>query len=133
MKKPLLILVVDDDDDNQVLAVQILKLLDYACISASDGYMALELSHRYHPDLILLDIAMPDLSGLEVVHRLKTNLVTASIPVIALTAMAMVGDRELALAAGFDEYLAKPYSVEQLETTIQQTLASFSSPVVERC
>ncbi|MBD2103135.1 response regulator [Leptolyngbya sp. FACHB-261] len=119
-----LVLVVDDDEDNRLLSIHILELLGYICISADNGHTALELSQQHRPALILLDVAMPGMDGLAVVDRLKQNPQTATIPVIALTAMAMVGDRERILRAGFDDYLSKPYDLVELELTINRHLSS---------
>ncbi len=118
-----LVLVVDDQEDNLQLAIQALALFGYSHISASDARTALELSQRYSPTLILLDLALPDLSGLEVARRLKQNPQTAAIPIVAVTALAMAGDRERALAAGCDDYLSKPYDLDDLETVVHRCLS----------
>ncbi len=113
-----LILSVDDREDSLLLSSLIIESLGYASITASNGQTALRLAQCYQPSLILLDIALPDISGLEVLHRLKQNFLTSAIPVIAVTAMAMKEERKHIQAAGFDDYLTKPYMLEDLENII---------------
>ncbi|MBD2100059.1 response regulator [Leptolyngbya sp. FACHB-261] len=114
-----LVLVVDDDEDCRVLALKILELLDYSYVSASSGEKVVELSQLYQPSLVLLDIALPHTDGIEIVQRLKTDPTTATIPVVAVTARAMVGDRERGLSAGFDNYLTKPYGLDELTQIVE--------------
>lgn len=121
-----LILCVDDNDDSRQLSTLILESLGYASISASDGLTALELIERYQPTLILLDISMPGMDGVEVVRRLKQNSQTAATIAVAVTAMAMKGDRERLLAAGFDAYISKPYTIEELESVVHYYLPAAS-------
>ncbi|MGA7932552.1 MAG: response regulator [Kovacikia sp.] len=117
------ILVVDDDPDNLLLLTyQISLLIDCAVISATDGYTALSLARRVHPKLILLDVMLPDINGFEVVSRLKQDSLTQKIPVVAVTAMARSQDQDLALQAGCDGYLRKPYELESLERVIYRYL-----------
>ncbi len=113
-----LILSVDDREDSLLLSSLIIESLGYFSITASDGQTALTLAQKDQPSLILLDIALPDIDGLEVLHRLKQNFLTSTIPVIAVTAMAMKDEREQILAAGFDDYLSKPYMLEDLECIV---------------
>lgn len=121
------ILVVDDDQDNLLLInYQLLQLLDCAVISAQTGQMALTFTEQYQPDLILLDIMLPEMDGLEVVRRLKENPDTRHIPVVAVTAMARSLDKDLALAAGCDDYVCKPYEIELLADAIARNLNSAS-------
>lgn len=121
--KQIKILVVDDDADNLILLTyQLSQFLNCTVLSATDGNSALELVDRESPNLILLDVMMPDLDGLEVARRLKGNLNTATIPLIAVTAMARVQDQEMAIAAGFDDFLRKPYEIETLIATIRRFL-----------
>ncbi|MBD2101093.1 response regulator [Leptolyngbya sp. FACHB-261] len=125
-----LILTVDDQDDNRMLSALILEGLGCSYISACDGETALELSRFYQPALILLDITLPHLSGVEVLQKLRQNPETSKIPIIAVTAMAMAGDRERLLAVGFDDYVSKPYTIEELEARIQHNLNSSSAPAL---
>lgn len=113
-----LILSVDDREDSLLLSSLIIESLGCSSITASNGYTALRLAQLYLPSLILLDIALPDINGLEVLHYLKQNSFTSVIPVIAVTAMAMKDERKQIQAAGFDDYLSKPYMLEDLENII---------------
>ena len=91
-------------------------------ILAKDGIEAVELTKSYHPDLILMDIQMPEMDGLEAIKQIRLNPDLATIPIIALTALAMPGDQEKCLAAGANEYLSKPLKLKALVNTIQQLL-----------
>ena len=90
---------------------------------AKSGRDAISAAQRQNPDLILMDIQMPGMDGLEAMQQIRLNATLADIPIIALTALAMPGDRERCLAAGADEYLSKPVKLKQLATNIQQLLA----------
>jgi CheY-like chemotaxis protein len=121
--EPIKILVVDDDEDNLFLMhYQLQQLFPCAIISAADGQTALTLAATMQPEIILLDIMLPELDGFEVARRLKQNPQTQLIPIIAVTAMARIQDQELAIAAGYDAYLCKPYEMDQLAITIHQHL-----------
>lgn len=125
---PVRILVVDDDQDNLLLInYQLLQLLDCTVISAQDGQSAIELAQTYRPDLILLDIMLPQMDGLEVARCLKQNPQTQAIPIIAVTAMARSMDQDLAVAAGCDGYVCKPYEIETLSAAIAHHLKLPSS------
>lgn len=115
-----LILAVDDNDDNLQLLTQLLVLMECSFITATDGTTALELAQNYQPKLILLDMMLPDLSGIEVASRLKQNAQTASIPIIAVTAMARAEDKESFIVAGCVDYITKPYIIDDLEVTIRR-------------
>ena len=91
---------------------------------ASDGLVAIEVAVRDRPDLILMDISLPGIDGLEATRRLKANPVTAAIPVIALTAHAMVSDRERAFAAGCQEFETKPVDFDRLMTKMSTCLGA---------
>lgn len=104
MKK---ILVVDDMPDNRELFLQYLED-DYAVVEATNGREAVQMAIEEMPDLILMDLSLPEMTGWEATSILKQNNGTKNIPVIALTAHAMTGDREKAIAAGCDDYLTKP-------------------------
>ncbi|QZZ21004.1 response regulator [Leptothermofonsia sichuanensis E412] len=123
------ILAVDDDQDNLVLlGYQLSLLLPCSVISASNGQTALLLAKQFHPDLILLDIMLPDMDGFEIVRQLKQDSQTCKIPVIAVSAMARSQDQETALQAGYDDYLLKPYELESLEALIYRYL-NFAYPL----
>ena len=115
-----LILAVDDNDDNLQLLAQLLLLMEYSFITATDGFTAIDFARKYQPKLILLDMMLPDLSGLEVASRLKQNTQTAAIPIIAVTAMARVEDKESFIKAGCIDYITKPYVIDDLEVTIRR-------------
>jgi len=110
MKK---ILVVEDVDFNRDLIVQLLED-KYQVIEAVNGKEGIEIAERERPELILMDLSLPIMDGWEATRRLKANADLRSIPVIALTAHAMKGDEEKALAAGCDDYLAKPIDEDEL-------------------
>lgn len=115
------ILVVDDNRENVELITDILDVGGHEILKAQDGPAALELAAAENPDLILLDINMPGMSGFEVCTRLKGDTKTASIPVIMLTAMSDVDSRVKGLAAGADDYLGKPFSPRELIARIERT------------
>jgi two-component system, cell cycle response regulator DivK len=110
MKK---VLVVEDVDMNRELIVQLLED-KYQVIEAVNGQEGVEIAERERPELILMDLSLPVMDGWEATRRLKANGDLRSIPVIALTAHAMKGDRERALAEGCDDYLAKPLDEDEL-------------------
>jgi len=113
------ILIVEDNPANRELMAYILTAYGHTVRVAEDGLGGVDLARRLLPDLILSDVQLPDIGGFEVVRRLHDDALTKNIPLVAVTAMAMVGDRERVLAAGFDGYLAKPIDpesfVEQIE------------------
>jgi two-component system cell cycle response regulator len=102
------ILVVDDTADNLTLMVYLLRAAGHETLAAATGEQALAQSAANLPDLIMLDVQLPDIDGYTVLARMREDERLAKVPVIAVTAYAMVGDRDHALAAGFDGYLAKP-------------------------
>jgi two-component system, cell cycle response regulator DivK len=123
------LLLVEDNDMNRDMLSRRLGRQGYALILAVDGLQALELAIAEHPDLILLDMSLPEIDGWEVARRLKVSPSTALIPIIALTAHAMAGDRERCLAAGCDDYDTKPIEFLQLIGKIESLLATpVSSP-----
>ena len=116
------ILIVEDDHFNRDLAVKILTKAGYECQTASTGLEALEMVEQSPPDLILMDLSLPEMDGWEATRRLKADEKTAKIPVIAATAHAMEGDRERALAAGCDDYFSKPYRPQDLLGMVEKYL-----------
>lgn len=117
-----LVLVVDDNEDNLLLLAFVVEQLDCQIITALDGKTALDLAQDYHPSLILLDMMLPDMDGMEVLSHLKQNPITKTIPVIAVTAMAREQDRDRILLAGCNEYVSKPYAVDELEMLLRRYL-----------
>jgi two-component system, cell cycle response regulator DivK len=105
---PKRILVVEDDADNRRIVAKTLSVEGYVIIEATDGIQALAHAQADHPDLILMDLALPNMDGWEATRRLKSDPRTRAIPVVALTAVAMRGDEEQARAAGCDDYISKP-------------------------
>ena len=116
------ILYVEDNEDNVYMLSQRLKKHGFEVIVASDGEQGIETAHRERPDLILMDLGLPSLDGWSAARLLKEAPETRPIPVIALSAHTMPGDRERALAAGCDEYDAKPVEFERLLAKIARLL-----------
>ena len=117
-----LVLAVDDNYDNLELMTQILDLFGCECVGAIDGYTALSAAVDRPPDLIVLDICLPDINGIELVKRIKQNPELTNIPIVAVTALAKAEDRDRILKAGCVEYLSKPFNIQDLETIIRQYL-----------
>jgi len=118
------ILYIEDNDDNVYMLKMRLELLDgYEVLAAEDGEKGCEMAATERPDLILMDLEMPVIDGWEATRRLKGNPQTRDIPIIALSAHALAGAREKALAAGCDEFDTKPIEFDRLVGTIQRLLA----------
>ncbi|HAA28806.1 MAG TPA: response regulator [Cyanobacteria bacterium UBA8553] len=117
-----LILAVDDDEDNLLLLAYILEPFGCTLITAVDGITALSLARSYRPDLILLDILMPHMDGMEVIFQLRKDPKTRSIPAIAVTALALPQQRDRLLLAGFNDYVSKPYMLEDIEAPVRRHL-----------
>ncbi len=120
--KPPLILIVEDNELNINTISSYLAAKGYRPIVAQDGQSAIDLTQKHHPDLILMDIQMPGMDGLEAIDRIRQHPELAAIPIIAITALAMEGDRDKCLSAGANDYLTKPVKLRQLNQTIQQLL-----------
>ncbi len=120
------VLVVEDNDGNMRLLHDVLEADGYNVLQAKDGMEGWRLAREHRPDLILMDIRLPGVSGLEVTKRLKADETLKSIPVIAVTAFAREGDEEKFLKCGCDAYIAKPISV----ASFLQTVARFANPLV---
>ena len=118
------ILLIEDLDANQDLIARYLRLFDYEVVAASDGQAGLTKARRERSDidLVLLDMNLPQMDGWEVARQLKADESTQSLPVIAVTAHAMVGDREKGLLAGCDEYVTKPLDFTTLLEKIELLL-----------
>jgi len=116
------IAVVEDNPDNQLLVRAILSE-QYDVVSYETGLAALEGLPKEPPDLVLLDISLPEMDGTEVLRRIRADATISKVPVVALTAHAMTGDRERYLGAGFDDYVTKPIVDESiLLATIERLL-----------
>ena len=118
-----MILIVDDSDQNRRLARKVLQFAGFRTLEATGGIEGLSLAVEHRPDLVLMDIRMPDMQGTEVLQRLREDERTATIPVVALTSSTMRGDRERFLADGFDGYLEKPIRVREFSNQVRAHLA----------
>ncbi len=116
------ILIIEDNVKNQKLFATILDESGYQVFQARDAATGIIQAQKEQPDLILMDIQMPGMNGLDAIKLLKQNPDTAAIPVVALTALAMMGDKERILASGFDEYLSKPVNYKLLLSTVESLL-----------
>jgi CheY-like chemotaxis protein len=108
------VLVVEDDEQSSRLMCELFRLRGFTPRSASTGALALTAARELAPRLILMDIQLPDLNGSDVLRALRADPATANIPVVAVTALAMDGDRERLLGDGFDAYLSKPIDIATL-------------------
>ena len=117
------ILIVEDDSKNLTLFRDVLQVSGYKTIEATDGKKGIELAKTGKPDLILMDIQMPEIDGLEATRILKADATTSNIPVIALTAYAMKGDEERVLEAGCDGYLVKPIDIKEFLREVSKYLS----------
>lgn len=108
------ILVVEDNPDNRMLITDILTALDFEIIMAIDGEEGLSKAKTEHPDLILMDLSLPHMDGWTVTRTLRADPEFKQVKIVAVSAHAMVGDREKALAAGCDDYIAKPIDMTEL-------------------
>ena len=116
------ILVVDDDADIRRFVEMNLRLEGYRVVSAADGAMALAMVATEVPDLVLLDVMMPGVDGIEVTRRLRSDSRTSTMPIIMLTAKSITADRVLGLTAGADDYIIKPFDTLELVARVRSTL-----------
>jgi CheY-like chemotaxis protein len=116
------VLIVEDNSQNMRLLEMLLKPRGYSLLKAVDGEEALDIATREQPDLIVMDIQLPKLSGLEVTKRLRQMPAFAHTPIIALTAYAMKGDREKFIRAGCNAYLSKPINTRELLRVLGEML-----------
>ena len=112
------ILVVEDNMDNMTLISDVLQSLNYEVIQATDGEQGIKKTEEEKPDLILMDLSLPRMDGWTATKHIKANPELQHIPVIALTAHAMVGDRERALEVGCDDYISKPINLKELASKL---------------
>lgn len=124
------ILYVEDNLENRILIKRVLEAEGYTVIEAGNGREGLALAESYHPDLILMDINLPDVDGYECTRRLRSADGLSQIPILALTANVLEGDRQQALAAGCDGYIPKPIDVDELPDLIAAHLKR--RPLAER-
>ena len=116
------IMIVEDNELNMKLFNDLLEAHEYAVIQTRDGYEAMKLAREHKPDLILMDIQLPEVSGLDVTRWLKQDADLKHIPVIAVTAFAMKGDEEKIREGGCEAYIAKPISIVNFMETITKFL-----------
>lgn len=122
------ILIIEDNPDNMMLTVLLLESAGHTVLSAVDAEAGLTLARAELPNLILMDIQLPGMDGLQATALLKGDEATRAIPVIALTALAMKGDEERIRAAGCDGYIAKPMSTREFLATVAAQLLATSNP-----
>ena len=108
------VLIVEDNEKSMKLFRDVLEVKGYRTLEATTGARAVELATRHLPDVVLMDVQLPDVDGVEALRRIRTDARTASLPVVAVTAQAMDGDRDRFLRAGFDAYLSKPVDIAEL-------------------
>jgi two-component system cell cycle response regulator DivK len=120
--RPRTVLYVEDNEYNRKIVRQLLSRTSYRLIEASDGEGALVLVRQDRPDLVLMDVQLPHMSGLDATRALRADPATAELPVIVVTSFALSGDDQRAMAAGASAYLAKPYSPRDLLALIRQFL-----------
>jgi two-component system cell cycle response regulator DivK len=118
-----IVLVVDDNAKNLRLACYVLRSAGISTLEASTAGEAIALAREHLPDVVLMDIRLPDMDGTQALRELKADDRNAAIPVVALTSFAMKGDRERFLGAGFDSYIEKPISVREFPGQVRGVLA----------
>lgn len=116
------ILVIEDTEDNRQIIRDLLTAFDYELIEAADGAEGVALAQSQHPDLILMDIQLPEMDGYEATRRIRAIPELARVPIIAVTSYALSGDEAKTRAAGCDGYVAKPFSPRQLLAKIREFL-----------
>lgn len=121
------ILIVEDNPQNMRLVEMTLRDQNYTLLQATDGQKALDIARQELPDLIIMDIRLPGISGLEVTRKLRDDSATSRIPIIGMTAYAMKGDREKIREAGCDLYLSKPINTRELPGVITAILGRQNS------
>jgi CheY-like chemotaxis protein len=119
MKK---VLVIEDNETNLYLIRFMLKKSEYMVIEAREGVMGVEMAIKEKPDLVIMDIQLPDIDGLEATRRIRASEKDNKMPIVALTSYAMVGDREKALDAGCTDYIEKPINPETFISKIEKYL-----------
>jgi two-component system cell cycle response regulator DivK len=116
------ILYIEDNEYNRKIVRQLLGRTSYRLVEANDGESGVAMAQQEIPQLILMDVQLPKMSGLDATRTLKADPRTSHIPIIVITSFALSGDREKAAAAGADSYLAKPYSPRELLALVRQYL-----------
>ena len=122
------ILIVEDNELNMKLLRDVLEAYGYATITTAQGAASLALARENRPDLILMDLQLPDISGYDAVRQLKDHEETRLIPVVAVTAFAMIGDERKALTCGCDAYLAKPILLRDFLNLVEKFIGTAAGP-----
>jgi two-component system cell cycle response regulator DivK len=120
------ILVVEDNELNLRLLNDLLEYHGYYLLLSREGAAALDIARQHRPDLVLMDIQLPDISGTEAARRLKADEQTREIPIIAVTAFALGGDRARVLASGCDDYISKPFNITELLKLVERYIGPAS-------
>lgn len=120
------VMIVDDEPDNVAVAQKVLEYTGAKVHTAGNGVEGLALLEHLQPTFILLDLSMPEMDGWEMFEKVRTNSATEHIPIVALTAHAMAGDRERVLEAGFDGYIAKPFRLSTFMSEILRCFREFA-------
>ncbi len=118
------ILIVEDNDKNMKLARDVLQAKGYTTLEAVNGEDGVRLALAHRPDLVLMDIQLPDISGVEAFMRIRANADTAQVPVVAFTASVTPMDRHRITDAGFDGFIGKPINLKEFLETVRKTIAS---------
>jgi two-component system, cell cycle response regulator DivK len=118
-----LVLIVEDNERNLELVRDLLELRGFRTLEATSATAGIALASEYEPDVVLMDVQLPDLDGVNALRHLRANPATASIPILALTAFAMKEDRARFLEAGFDGYLMKPVDIRTLPDEVRRYCA----------
>jgi len=122
------VLLVEDNEDNRIIYSTVLRHLGYKVVEAEDGAQAIALARSVTPDLILMDISIPEVDGWEATRIIRADPATSAIPIIALTAHALADDRERATEVGFNAYLAKPIEPRAVVAEIRRWLDKDAAP-----
>jgi two-component system, cell cycle response regulator DivK len=122
------ILIVEDNEDNQELMRFLLERAGYDVISVENGLEGVEAARREKPDIILMDLSLPELDGWSAARQIKADAELKSIPLIAVTAHTLPGDRRKALDAGFDSYISKPINIHMFDITVGKVLEQKQKP-----
>ena len=129
---PKTVLIVDNDNFSGKLVADVLMSQNYRTLRTRDGHLVLDIARRHRPNLIVMDVKLPGISGMDVARMLKGDPELRGIPIIAVTASAQKEDKERILAGGFDGYVFKPISVANFLHSVNQTLAPLNAAAVSR-
>ena len=121
------VLHVEDNPANRMLVRDLLHFRGYRVVDVVDGEAALSAAEREHPDIILMDVQLPRVSGLEAARRIKAREDLRHIPIVAVTSFALSGDDQKALAAGCNAYIVKPFTFQELQEKVREFIASDNS------